>query len=69
MRGILPCVTQEGLKSKKASIETRVTAKEAVLEMDPKFINLIEASICDTKPVHYISMVSEDSKWGVKEKD
>ena len=33
---ILPIVTQEELKSNKAHIDTRGTAKEAVLEDDPK---------------------------------
>ena len=57
-RGIPPCVTQEELKSKKAYIETRGTAKEVVMEGNPKCTNLIEASMYDTKHVHYIGMVS-----------
>ena len=39
------------------------------MEGDPKFINLIEASMHDTTPVHYISMISEELKWVVKEKE
>ena len=69
MRGIPPCVTQEDLKSKKAHIETRGTEKEAVLEGNQKCTNLIEAIMYYTKPVHYISMVSEEMKWVVKYKE
>ena len=68
MRGIKPWFTQEESKSKKTHIDTRVTANEAVLEMDPKCTNLIEASLYGTKPLHYIRMVSEELKWVVKEK-
>ena len=67
--GITPSVTQEELKSKKAHIDTRGTAKEAVLGGDPKFTNLIEASMYDTNPVHYYGMVSEELKRVVKEKE
>ena len=69
MRGIPPRITQEELKSKKAHIETRGTSKEAVTELDPKFANLIEASMYNTTPVHYISMVSEEFMWVVNQKD
>ena len=68
MRGTPTSVTQEELKSKKAHIETRVTSKEAFTEGDTKCTNLIEAIIYDTTPIHYISMVSEELKWVVKEK-
>ena len=66
--GILTCVTQEELKSKKAQIETRITAKAAVLEGDPKFLNLIEYIVYNNKPVHSISMVSEELKWVINDK-
>ena len=68
MRGIPPRVIQEELKSKKAQIETRGTSKEAVTEGGPKYTNLIEASTYDITPVNYISMVSEDLKWVIKDK-
>ena len=68
MRVILPHVTQEVLKSKKSQIDTRGTLKEAVMERGPKYTNFIEAGIYDTTPVQYISMVSEELKWVVKEK-
>ena len=57
MRDILPCVIQEELKSKKAHIDTRETTKETVLEGDQKCTNIIEASMYDTKHLHYIRMV------------
>ena len=63
MRGTPLCVTKEVLKSKKAQIDIGGTSKETVLEGGPKFTNLIEAGIYDNKPVHYISMVSEELKW------
>ena len=69
MRGIPSRVTQAELKSKKAHIDTRGASKEAVTEGDPKCINLIEASMYYTTPVHYIIMVSEYLKWVVKEKE
>ena len=69
MRGIPPCVTQEELKSNKAHIDTRRTEKEAVPEGDPKCTNLIEDIMYDTTPVHYISIISEELKWFVKEKE
>ena len=67
-RGIPPCVAQEEFGSKKAHIDIRVKEKELVLEKDPKCTNLVEAIMYDTKPVHYIRMVSEELKWVVKEK-
>ena len=57
------------MRSKKAQIETRRTSKKSVKEGDPKCTNLIEASMYDTPPVHYIRMVSEELKLVVKEKE
>ena len=62
MRGILPCIKQEGFKSKKPPIDTWGTIKAEVLKRDPKLTNLIEASVYDNKSVHYICMVSEELK-------
>ena len=67
--GIPPCVTQEKLNSKKPQIETRLTVKSEVPGGDPKCPNHIEASVYDIKPVHYTSMVSEELKWVVKDKE
>ena len=69
MRGIPSRVTQVELNSKKAHIDTRGTSKEAVTEGDPKFTNLIKASMYNTTPLHYTSMFSEELKWVIKEKD
>ena len=69
MRGTPTSVTQEELKSKKAHIDNRGTSKEEVTEGDTKCTNLIEASMYDTTHVHYISMVSEELKWVVNEKE
>ena len=69
MRDIPSCVTQEVLRSKKAYIETRGTAKEEVMEGDPKCTRLVEASIYYNKLVYYTSMVSEELNWVVKEKE
>ena len=39
------------------------------MEGDPKFTNLIEASMYDTNPVQHISMVSEELNLVVKDKE
>ena len=57
------------LKSNKAHIETRGTAKKEFMKRDTKITKLIEASVYRTKPIHYISMVSGELKWVVKEKE
>ena len=57
MRGIPPCIKHEKFKSKKAHIDTRGIAKTVVPKGDPKLNKIIEASVYDTEPVHYISMV------------
>ena len=69
MLDIPPRVTQEELNSKKAHIKTRGTSKEAVTEGDPKLSNLVESSLYDTTRVQYISMVSEELNWVIKEKE
>ena len=43
--------------------------KVAKLEGDPNCLCLIISSVYDTKPMHYLSMVSEEVKWMVKAKD
>ena len=57
------------MKSNKAHIETRGTSNEAVLEGDPKYTNLIKAIMHGKNPVKYTSMVSEELKWFIKEKE
>ena len=50
-------------------IDTREIVNTEGTEGDPKCTNLIAASVYDTKPVHYTSMVSEKLKWIIKEKE
>ena len=52
MRGIPPYVIQEEINPKKSQIDTRGTVKAAVPEGYPKFPEIIESSVCDTKTVH-----------------
>ena len=69
MRGIPESVTKQEFNSKKAPIDTRRTSKETVTEGYPKRTNIIKDSIYNTTPVHYISVVSEELKWVVKDKE
>ena len=57
------------MKSKKAHIETTVTAKAAFIEGGPKCPNLIEASVYNKSPVHCIIIVPEELKWVVNYKE
>ena len=43
--------------------------KAAVLVGDPDCPNLVASSVYDSKPVHYLSMVSPSIEWIVKEKN
>ena len=65
-RGIPESVVQVEVTSRSAQIEVRGTVKAAVLEGDPGCPNLIASSVYDTKPVHYLSMVSTNVEWIVK---
>ena len=47
----------------------RGKTKAAILKGDPKCPDLISTSVYDTKPVHYLSMSSEELKWFGFEKD
>ena len=69
MRGIPGCVVQEEKKSQKKQLEVRGTTKSAVLKGYPNWPDLIATIVYDTKPVHYLSMSSEELKWVVCEKD
>ena len=62
-RGIPDCVLQEEVKNKVAQIKVRGTVKAAKLIGDPGCPNLIASSIYDSRPVHYLSMVSKSIKW------
>ena len=69
MRGIPPSVQQKEVKNRKEQISVRGTVKAAVLEGDDGCPNLIASSVYDAKPVHYLSMVSNELKWMVVKKD
>ena len=43
--------------------------KSAILKGNPNCPDLIETSVYDTNPVHYLRMSSEELKWVVCEKD
>ena len=58
-----------GEKSRKKQLEVRGTTKAEILKGDPKYPGLIATSVYNTKPVHYLSMSSEELKWVVYEKD
>ena len=63
MRGIPECVKQEERKSRKEQIKVRGTVKAAILMGDDRVPCLIASSVYDTKPVHYLSMVSGRIEW------
>ena len=69
MRGIPPCVQQEEVKNRTLLDSVRGTVKVAKLEGDPECPCLIASSVYDTKPVHYLSMITEKVEWIKKEKD
>ena len=50
-------------KNREHQLRVRGTAKAAVLKGDVDCPNLIAASVYDTKPVHYLSMISKNIQW------
>ena len=68
-RGLPDCVIQLEEKTRQEQINIRGTVKAAVLKGDPDCPNLVASSVYDTKPVHYLSMVSTCLTWVLKEKD
>ena len=67
-RGIPSCVQQEEVKTRTAVQKVWGTVKVAKLEGDPDCMCLVASNVYDTKPVHYLSMVSDKIEWIVKEK-
>jgi hypothetical protein len=65
-RGIPQLVYQEEIQKKSIEATVRGTVKAAVLEGDADCPNLVAVSVYDTKPVHFISMVSECIEWVTK---
>ena len=57
-RGIPDCILQEEVKNKGSQIKVRGTVKAARLIGDLGCPNLIASSIYESRPVHYLSMVS-----------
>ena len=68
MRGIPKCVVQEEQLSKKGQDAVRGTTKAAVLKGDDECPSLIASSVYDSKPVHFLSMMSKEIKWVEKER-
>ena len=68
MRGIPKCVVQEEQLSKKNQDAVRGTTKAAVLKGDDECPSLIASSVYDSKPVHFLSMMSKEIKWVEKER-
>ena len=58
-RGIPPSVFQEEVNNITHQQAVRGTVKESVLKGGPGCPNLVASSVYDTKPVHYLLMVSE----------
>ena len=69
MRGVPACVLQEEMKNRKDQIKVRGTVKAAVLKGDKDCPDLVASSVYDTKPVHYLSMVSTSLEWVAKDRD
>jgi hypothetical protein len=67
-RGAPKCIIQEEVTDRKKQIAVRGTVKAAHLQGDDVIKCLIASSVYDTKPVHYLSMVSVKLEWVVVEK-
>ena len=67
-RGIPEYVIQDEEKNPVAQRAALGTVKAAVLEGDPVCPNIVASSMYDTKPVHYLSMVSKSIQLVEKEK-
>eukprot|EP00957_Ditylum_brightwellii_P118077 9005108-Ditylum_brightwellii.AAC.1 len=61
-------IIQEEKKRCKNHICVHRRVKVVVLEGDPKCPQLVACSVYGTKPVHFLSMVCEELKWMVMEK-
>ena len=68
-RGIPQFVIQQEETSKEKMIQTIGTVKAGVIEGDDDCPRLICFSVYDTKPVHFLSMATEELKWLTKERD
>ena len=61
--GIPDCVLKEEVINHNAQIAVQDTVKAAKSVGDPDCLDLIASSVYNTKPVHYLSMVSKSNKW------
>jgi hypothetical protein len=66
-RGVPKCIIQEEVKDRNKQIAVRGTVKAAHLQGDNVVKFLLASSVYDTKPVHYLSMVSVKLEWVVVE--
>jgi hypothetical protein len=62
-RGIPPSVIQKEEKNANAAAALSGTTKAAVLKNSPDCPDLLAVSVYDTKPVHFLSTVSESVFW------
>ena len=62
-RGIPECVKQLEVTKRSEQLRVRGTVKAAILMGDDGMPCLIASSVYDTKPVHYLSMVSGRIEW------
>jgi len=67
-RGLPILVLQQEVENKKLQMEVRGTVKVSVLQGDAKCPSLVAASVYDTKPVHFLSMICESIQWIAKER-
>jgi hypothetical protein len=67
-RGLPLSVLQEEEKNKTKQEALRGTVKVSVLKGDPDCPAMVAASVYDTKPVHFLSMMCESIQWVVKER-
>jgi hypothetical protein len=67
-RGAPKCIIQEEVTDRKKQILVRGTVKAAHLQGDDVVKCLVASSVYDTKPVHYLSMVSVVLEWVAVEK-
>ena len=67
-RGLPISVLQQEVDNKKDQMKVRGTVKVSVLQGDPMCPALVAASVYDTKPVHFLSMICESIKWIAKER-
>jgi hypothetical protein len=68
-RGLPACVIQQEAKTRNEERIVRGTVKAAHLKGDDSITCLVASSVYDTKPVHYLSMVSIRLEWIVVERE